>query len=619
MTRESTIAQATLADQERSQVGAIDMGSRNFKSVFGQKINGIITTELVGKERLDIGKEVTENNGLIGRSKFMQIEEALSRFMRYCSDRGASKVLAIATSAIRNARNQQQVIDLAREIGLTMEVADGRREGEVGYLAATGGAPDKLVCDSGSKSIQIAWEINGKILSQSIPVGYELVYESFVEHASSLDESRKNFARFLDGNFKELPQNTDQFIALAANTITSFVTGEKRTGHQGRTLTRTALNDKMSELRELSPSQYNNLKSSLTRVEKTLPGLIFLDYLMERTGHGEALITESELPVGLIVEYFFKRGDGGLFSCQRAPGVVDTGAVSDHQITPAGMRQAAETINDSIPEIARQFGTLADHLESVIGYLQSIGEIVVTGPRQQFAIAAQKEGRKIWNIPGGKQRLQWVLHRAEGLEFTEVEILSMLIHCGIHESQSSELRAINQQIMLFKWQELAGRNPKRARDEIETITDDEECESAMREYLQLVAEQKSNAGGIFRLYNYINRYRNPGRSEQEEKWSVLYPFSYFLSHEERDHYQSEAYPEIHFKFSANMYTATDSKGKTLNRIQQALIGKLPVYFAITPPEEVVLTADAGLTREKLAAFSEDSGTLYIHWAGFDRL
>jgi hypothetical protein len=43
-------------------------------------------------------------------------------------------------------------------------------------------------------------------------------------------------------------------------------------------------------------------------VEKTLPGLVFLDYLMERTGHCEALITEADLPAGLIVEYFFKRG-----------------------------------------------------------------------------------------------------------------------------------------------------------------------------------------------------------------------------------------------------------------------------------------------------------------------
>ena len=298
---------------------------------------------------------------------------------------------------------------------------------------------------------------------------------------------------------------------------------------------------------------------------------------------------------------------------------VDTGAASDHPITPAGMRRAAETINDSIPKIAKQFKTLADHLESVIGYLQSTGEIVITGPYQQFAIAAQKDGRKIWNVTGGKQRLQRVLLHAEGLELTEVEILSMLIHCDVHESESNELRAINQQIMLFKWQELAGRDLKRARVAIETITGDEECESALREYLQLVAEQKSSAGGIFRLYNYINRYRNPGLNEQEGKKSVLYPFSYYLSHEERDNYQPEAYPDIHFEFSAEMYMATDLKGVTLNRIQRVLIGSLPVFFAITPPEKVVVTADAGMTREKLAAFSDDTGTLYIHWAGFDRL
>ena len=307
MTGENHITLATRPDLETARIGAVDMGSRNFKFVFGQRVNGVVTTRLVGKERLDIGKEVTENNGLIGRDKFMQIEDALSRFMRYCSDRGAPKVLAIATSAIRNARNQQQIIDLAKEIGLTMEVANGPREGEVGYLAATGGAPNKFVCDAGSKSTQIAWNSNGNIQSRSIPVGYELAYDSFVEHASTLEETEANFSRFLDGNFRELPDNTDQFIALAANTITTFVTGENRTGQRGRTLTRADLSDKISRLRGLSASRYDELKSSLPNAKKTLPGLVFLDYLMERTGHDEALVTEIELPAGLVVEYFNKR------------------------------------------------------------------------------------------------------------------------------------------------------------------------------------------------------------------------------------------------------------------------------------------------------------------------
>ncbi|RLJ19238.1 hypothetical protein DJ031_09435 [bacterium endosymbiont of Escarpia laminata] len=151
MISESTITQLSRAKEGPSMVGAIDMGSKNFKFVFGQKVNGRVTTELIRKEQLEIGKEVTENHGMIGRRKFRQIEDTLSQFVSYCRDRGAQTVLAIATSAIRNARNHQQVIDLAGEIGIAIEVAEGEREGEVGYLAATGGVPNKLVSDSGSK------------------------------------------------------------------------------------------------------------------------------------------------------------------------------------------------------------------------------------------------------------------------------------------------------------------------------------------------------------------------------------------------------------------------------------------------------------------------------------
>jgi exopolyphosphatase/guanosine-5'-triphosphate,3'-diphosphate pyrophosphatase len=303
---QDTIAVPPGPNEASGSVGAIDMGSKNFKFVFGQKVNGVITTKLIGKERLELGKEVTENDGLIGDKKILQIQAALSRFVRYCTDRGAQEVLAIATSAIRNAKNHERIVDMARETGLTIDVVDGAREGEVGYFAATGGASNKLVSDAGSKSMQIAWESVGKIHSRSVPVGYELAYESFLEPARTLNEAEQRFRRFLDGNFTEVPENKDQFVALAANTITSFVTGEqKRQPH--RTLAKTALNGRLSELRRLSESQYDDLKSSLTGAEKVLPGLIFLDYMMERSGHDEALVSQNELPVGLIVEYFLRR------------------------------------------------------------------------------------------------------------------------------------------------------------------------------------------------------------------------------------------------------------------------------------------------------------------------
>ena len=290
-------------DQSTRQVGAIDLGSKNFKFVFGQKVNGVITTELIRKERFELGKEVTENNGLIGEERIAQVKQSLSKFVHYCRERGASDVLAITASAIRNARNYQRIRDVADEVGVNLELADGAREGEIGYFAATGGAPNKLVTEVGSKSMQVTWERDGDILSRSVSVGYEQAYESFIEHESTLREAEKRFHKFLDGNFREIPQHTDQYFALAANTATAFAAGEL-----DRTLDKDRLDRAMARLRTLPASQFHELKASLSKGEKILPGLIFIQYIMERSGHSEMCASPNELPVGLVVEYFLDPG-----------------------------------------------------------------------------------------------------------------------------------------------------------------------------------------------------------------------------------------------------------------------------------------------------------------------
>ena len=294
-------------DRSSRQVGAIDLGSKNFKFVFGRKTNGVVTTELIRKERLELGKEVTENNGLIGEERITQVKQSLSEFVHYCRERGASDVLAITASAIRNARNYGRIRDIAHEVGVNLELADGAREGQIGYLAATGGAPNKLVTEVGSKSMQVTWERDGDILSRSVSVGYEQAYESFIEHESTLLEAEQRFHKFLDGNFREIPQHTDQYFALAANTATSFVSGESDSELE-RTLHKHRLDRAMTRLRTLPASQYNELKASLPKAEKILPGLIFIQYIMERSGHTEMRASPNELPVGLVVEYFLDPG-----------------------------------------------------------------------------------------------------------------------------------------------------------------------------------------------------------------------------------------------------------------------------------------------------------------------
>ena len=289
------------------QVGAIDLGSKNFKFVFGRQVNSVITTELIRKEHFELGKEVTENDGLIGEEKIAQVKSSLSAFVRYCKERGASDVLAITASAIRNAKNYQRIRDVAHEAGVNLELADGAREGQIGYLAATWGAPSMLVTEVGSKSMQVTWEKDGDIVSRSVSVGYEQAYESFIEHESTLQEAEKRFHKFLDGNFREIPQHTDKYFALAANTATSFVSGEPDSEGE-KTLDKDSLERAMVRIRTLPTTQFNELKVSLPKAEKILPGLIFIQYIMKHSGHSEMCASPNELPVGLVVEYFLDPG-----------------------------------------------------------------------------------------------------------------------------------------------------------------------------------------------------------------------------------------------------------------------------------------------------------------------
>ena len=139
-------------------VCAIDLGSRNFKAVVGRVSGGAIVTRLLDKVRLDLGEHLAENRGSVSEAKIAEILDALDALAARGRAEGASKVLAVGTRALREARNAGAVIHAARAAGIEIEVASGEREAELGYLCATGGAPNRLVSDLGSQSLEIAWK-----------------------------------------------------------------------------------------------------------------------------------------------------------------------------------------------------------------------------------------------------------------------------------------------------------------------------------------------------------------------------------------------------------------------------------------------------------------------------
>ena len=299
---------AGLLDRRRTAVCAIDLGSRNFKAVVGRISGGALVTRVLDKVRMDLGEHLAENRGFISEVKIAEILDALDAFAARGRAEGASEVLAAGTRALREARNAGAVVRAARAVGISIEIATGAREAELGYLCATGGAPNRLVSDLGSRSLEIAWKTGNAVESRCVDPGYLDAWAEWFAGASGFAAARAEYDAFLARNIDYLPRGTERLLCLASNTAASYVLGRPKEEVANRPLSHAALGAAIRRLEGLAPASWREHRDSIARAEKILPGLVVLDHLMRRSGHREAVVVEAELPVGLIVEHFARAG-----------------------------------------------------------------------------------------------------------------------------------------------------------------------------------------------------------------------------------------------------------------------------------------------------------------------
>ena len=295
-------------DRPGTMVCAIDLGSRNFKAVVGRVSGGAIVTRLLDKVRMDLGEHLARNRGSVSEAKIAEILDALDALAARGRAEGASKILAVGTRALREARNAEAVVHAARAAGIAIEVASGAREAELGYLCATGGAPNRLVSDLGSQSLEIAWKTGNAIESRCVDPGYVDAWAAWFAGASGFGAARAEYDAFLARHIDRLPRGTEQLLCLASNTTASYVLGRPKAEVTNRPLAHAALDETIRTLERLSPAAWREHRGSIARAEKVLPGLVVIDHLMRRSGHHEAVVVEAELPVGLIVDHFARAG-----------------------------------------------------------------------------------------------------------------------------------------------------------------------------------------------------------------------------------------------------------------------------------------------------------------------
>ncbi len=284
-------------------VCAIDMGSRVFTLVCGYRIDERIVTKTVCHAPLDLGTDIARNRGRISAGKFAEIGAVLADFRDCSTHLGVTRIIAAATAAVGRAGNARKLLDLGQAGGIAVELMDEQREGELGYLAATGGEPNRLVSKLRSHSCQVAWKSAAGITVIYLDTGYVKAYEDFIHKASSIGEATDTYRDFLKRHI-QLPAGTQQLIALSATACASFITGLSGDRVRETVLSAATVAARLDEVQELLKPEFDALKNSGGDMDEVLSGLIFLDCLLSRTGHGQVYISGADLPMGLIHEHF---------------------------------------------------------------------------------------------------------------------------------------------------------------------------------------------------------------------------------------------------------------------------------------------------------------------------
>jgi exopolyphosphatase/guanosine-5'-triphosphate,3'-diphosphate pyrophosphatase len=145
--------------RESLRLAAIDVGSNSIHMIVAQAdADGGITTLWRMKEMVGLGR-LSFPNRRLSKEAIGRAVAALGRFQQAAQQRQAEKIVAVATSAVREAENGGDLLERARDdLGMYLRIVSAREEARLIYLAVRHAIPLRgqphLLIDIGGGSVE---------------------------------------------------------------------------------------------------------------------------------------------------------------------------------------------------------------------------------------------------------------------------------------------------------------------------------------------------------------------------------------------------------------------------------------------------------------------------------
>jgi len=306
-------------------IAAVDMGTNSFHLIIVQvKSDG--SFKIIDRERemIRLGSHSGKQFTWISEGEMEKAIDVLKDFNKIAQFYKA-EVRAIATSAIREAKNKNEFIDrVYEETGITVEAVDGKTEAELIYLGVQNALDvedRRILCvDIGGGSTEFLLGEKGiSEFAESIKIGAvrlsKMFFPDFHLTESGIDMCRQYIKDKLDTNTNlhpnhnfELAIGSSGTIVAAASIISFRRSGKFKKTMNGFTFTANEIFDLTEDvLKCKSPVDRLFIEGMEIKRADIIPaGLLILSEVFNTFKLKEMTVSENALREGIIIDTIMK-------------------------------------------------------------------------------------------------------------------------------------------------------------------------------------------------------------------------------------------------------------------------------------------------------------------------
>lgn len=192
------------------RVAIIDLGSNSIRFIIMQIAeNGAYKLMYQEKKTLRLSEGMTKKSPHLTEEAQKRALDCLSVYAHAAKVLSVTRIRAVATAAVRNAKNGSDFLRLVLEkTGIPMTVISGRKEAALGFSGVihTIDQNDFLLFDLGGASVEISLVQNKERLhSVSIPIGAVTLTETFGSRDFVSPEKRAQISAFIRKKLAAVP------------------------------------------------------------------------------------------------------------------------------------------------------------------------------------------------------------------------------------------------------------------------------------------------------------------------------------------------------------------------------------------------------------------------------